>query len=216
MYLYSLLYLKLKDNMPVQSKPLYEPPIMKFIVNEFRNIFPECDITRMIFFNEQYRFYMLYELEKYGNHTRLYPNLRESMRTCYGMDVLRDDIFLQLLMFITRIVVSRHGVCESGQFMLDYERAMAIFSPEFITFLNNEWDNKVASHPCFRNDPSLCMASLWDAFEDAFFSQQQLDDRDHSSDCGCRRCIVIMNSGRGEIRNPLQLYGEYPSSDSDC
>lgn len=175
--------------MHVQSKLLYARPVLRFSLTNYENTIPECDISTCIRNTNDYQFCHAEQRDQYIYHDGPLPNCRKSMRTIYGMTDLRDDVLLELLFFMSRIVIKdRQGVyatpLKSGQFVLGYDRAMSILSPEFITILKNGWDNKMASHQCFRDDPSLCMASLWDKFDTIKHplpqqpsSQQRLDDR---------------------------------------
>lgn len=98
------------------------------------------------------------------------PDYRRIVCHMYGRYNMTQEVLHQYLLFMSRIVIQcpdglNMSVPGDGQFILSCERAFEILSPEFIAFLINGWDSKLASHQCFRNDPSLCMATLWDEFE---------------------------------------------------
>jgi hypothetical protein len=98
------------------------------------------------------------------------PDYRLILVHMYGLHDMPQELLHQLLLFMSRVVIQNPDgqnmstLC-IGQFILSCERAFDILSPEFIAFLINGWDSKMASHQCFHDDPSLCMATLWDEFE---------------------------------------------------
>jgi hypothetical protein len=98
------------------------------------------------------------------------PDYRLIVCHMYGLYNMPQEMLHQYVLFMSRIVIRRPdglnmSVPGDGQFILSCERAFEILSPEFIAFLINGWDSKMASHQCFHDDPSLCMATLWDEFE---------------------------------------------------
>ncbi len=66
--------------------------------------------------------------------------------------------------FVNRVV----HICvvpQRDQFSLSPNGIELLISPGFIAYINQEWDALVKSHPCYRADSGLCMATLWDKYE---------------------------------------------------
>ncbi len=60
----------------------------------------------------------------------------------------------------------RMGIVPQGdQFSLSPNGVELLLSPDFVVYVNQEWDALVKSHPCYRVDSGLCMATLWDKYE---------------------------------------------------
>jgi hypothetical protein len=56
-------------------------------------------------------------------------------------------------------------VPQGEQFSLSPNGFKLLNSPGFIAYVNQEWDALENSHPCYRADSGLCMATLWDRYE---------------------------------------------------
>ena len=162
-----------RSKMANQSKILYEPPrcpVRRHSWMDYLAAIPGCDLVAEIVQNPEFQL-----LKNRPPRDMQLPNgapdIRKILRAVCNLNYMRDDVFFQLLIFISRIVFRNGPVTnlKDGQFVLDENRAWRVFSYEFRAFLNDEWDRKQASHPFFMNDPSLCIAALWDEFENKQF-----------------------------------------------
>ena len=66
--------------------------------------------------------------------------------------------------FVERVVPTEVEP-RGDQFTLSPEMHDLMMSAEFIAYVKKEWDILQKSHPCYQNDSGLCMATLWDNFE---------------------------------------------------
>lgn len=66
----------------------------------------------------------------------------------------------------TKRVVLANVEPQGNQFCLPHEKHELLMSAEFVAYVRENWDSLKESHPCYQNDSGLCMATLWDNFED--------------------------------------------------
>ena len=147
---------------------LYQNPALSTLLFANQSSLPVCDLAAIIKgtdkFNRMTKLGAMQQVNGSG------ADFRIILVHMYGLQDMPEKLLHQFLLFMARIVIQLldgHYMSTpgNGQFILTCERAFDILSPEFIAFLINGWDSKMASHQCFHDDPSLCMATLWDEFE---------------------------------------------------
>ena len=155
-----------------EQSTLYQNPTLCALLFANLSSLPACDMVNKIMGTEKFaRMKQLGAMQLGAMQTvDGKVDFRLILVHMYGLHDMPERMLHQFLLFMSRIVIQNPdgqymSTPGNGQFILTCERALKILSPEFIAFLIKGWDNKLASHQCFRNDPSLCMATIWDEFE---------------------------------------------------